>query len=237
MPNKLIFVTGASKGIGASIADMFATNGHQVIYGYHQTPITNPKVFSAKVDIFSRASIKEAIDLSHNHFGKTIDILVNNAAIAQEKPFLDITDGDWDRVLATNLRGAFSFTQEILPHMIEKNWGRIINITSIGGQWGGFNQVHYAASKAALINFTQSIAKIYSKYGITSNAIAPGLVATDMAENELATIAGQEKLKNIPMGRLGRKDEIASIAYFLASNDASYITGQTINANGGMYFG
>lgn len=237
MPSKLIFVTGASKGIGAAIADRFTRHGYQVIYGYHQTPIKDPNLFSVQVDIASRSSIKEAIHLSQQHFGKTIDVLVNNAAIAQEKPFLDITDDDWDRVLATNLRGAFSFTQEVLPHMIEKNWGRIINITSIGGQWGGFNQVHYAASKAALINFTQSIAKIYSRYGITSNAIAPGLVATDMTAHELSTTAGQEKLKNIPMGRLGQKDEIASIASFLASNDASYITGQTINANGGMYFG
>jgi len=237
MPNKLIFVTGASKGIGASIADMFTSKGHHVVYGYHQTPITNPKVLSVKVDISSRASIKEAIDLSYKHFNQTIDVLVNNAAIAQEKPFLDITDDDWNKMLDINLQGAFRFTQEVLPNMIKNNWGRIINITSIGGQWGGFNQVHYAASKAALINFTQSIAKIYSKHGITSNAIAPGLVATDMSANELTTQAGQEKLKNIPMGRLGRKDEIASIAYFLASNDASYITGQTINANGGMYFG
>lgn len=235
--SKLIFVTGASKGIGASIADMFTSKGHHVVYGHHQTPITNRKVFSVKVDISSRTSIKEAIDLSYKHFGKTIDVLVNNAAIAQEKTFLDITDDDWDKMLATNLRGAFSFTQEVLPHMIKNNWGRIINITSIGGQWGGFNQVHYAASKAALINFTQSIAKIYSKHGVTSNAIAPGLVATDMSVNELLTQAGQEKLKNIPMGRLGQKNEIASIAYFLASNDASYVTGQTINANGGMYFG
>lgn len=237
MKNKLIFVTGASKGIGASIANMFTSKGHDIIYGYHQTPITNPNVFSVKVDISSRESIKEAIDLSYKHFGKSIDVLVNNAATAQEKPFLSITDDDWDKMLATNLRGAFSFTQEVLPQMIENNWGRIINITSIGGQWGGFNQIHYAASKAALINFTQSVAKIYSKHGITSNAIAPGLVATDMSANELTTQAGQEKLKNIPIGRLGQKDEIASIASFLASNDASYITGQTINANGGMYFG
>ena len=235
--SKLIFVTGASRGIGASIADMFASKGHHVVYGYHQTPITNPKVFSVKVDISSRKSIKKAIDLSYKHFGKNIDVLVNNAAIAQEKTFLNITDDDWAKMLDINLQGAFRFTQEVLPNMIKNNWGRIINITSIGGQWGGFNQVHYAASKAALINFTQSIAKIYSLYGITSNAIAPGLVATEMSANELATQAGQEKLKNIPINRLGKKEEIASIAYFLASNDASYITGQTINANGGMYFG
>jgi len=108
---------------------------------------------------------------------------------------------------------------------------------AIGGQWGGFNQVHYAVSKAGLISFTQSIARIYSKDGITSNAISIGLVATDMSIGELNTEAGKEKIKNIPIGRLGTKEEIAKIALFLASDDASYVTGQTINANGGMYFG
>jgi acetoacetyl-CoA reductase/3-oxoacyl-[acyl-carrier protein] reductase len=140
-------------------------------------------------------------------------------------------------MLDVNLQGAFRTTQELLPNMIEKKWGRIINITSIGGQWGGYNQVHYAVSKAGLISFTQSIAKIYSKDGITSNSIAVGLVATEMSKNELNTKAGKAKVQNIPMGRLGTKEEIAKIALFLASDDASYITGQTINANGGMYFG
>ena len=236
MNNKVVFVTGASKGIGEAIADYFLANNYLVAYGYNGTPISE-NVFNVQVDISSRESIKNAILLTQQHFGKNIDILVNNAAIAQEKDFLTISDDDWDTMLAINLRGAFSFTQEVLPKMIQNRWGRIINITSIGGQWGGFNQVHYAASKAALINFTQSIAKIYSKDGITSNAISIGLVATDMTENELNSELGQAKVKNIPMQRLGQKNEIASIANFLASNEASYITGQTINANGGMYFG
>lgn len=236
MNNKVVFVTGASKGIGEAIADYFLANNYLVAYGYNGTPISK-NVFSVKVDISNRESIQNAIELTQQHFGKNIDILINNAAIAQEKNFLTISDNDWDNMLAINLRGAFSFTQEVLPQMIQNNWGRIINITSIGGQWGGFNQVHYAASKAALINFTQSIAKIYSKDGITSNAISIGLVATDMTENELNTNAGKEKVKNIPLGRLGTKKEISDIALFLASEKASYITGQTINANGGIYFG
>ncbi len=236
MHNKVVFITGASRGIGEAIADYLSSNGYLVAYGYNKTPITK-NVFNVQVDIANRQSIQNAIKKTIEHFKQPIEILINNGAIAQEKPFLTINDEDWDTILAVNLRGAFSFTQEVLPQMIENKWGRIINITSIGGQWGGFNQVHYAASKAALINFTQSIAKIYSKEGITSNAIAPGLIATDMSENELNTDAGKEKLKNIPIGRLGTKQEIASIALFLASNESSYITGQTINANGGMYFG
>ena len=236
MNNKVVFITGASKGIGEAIADYLSSNGYLVAYGYNKTPITK-NVFSVQVDIANRQSIQNAIKKTIEHFKQPIEILINNGAIAQEKLFLTISDEDWENVLDINLQGAFRFTQEVLPQMIENKWGRIINITSIGGQWGGFNQVHYAASKAGLINFTQSIAKIYSKDGITSNAISIGLVATDMTENELLTEAGQAKLKNIPMQRLGEKEEIASIASFLASEDSSYITGQTINANGGMYFG
>jgi len=231
-----VLVTGASKGIGASIADTFVSNYYNVAYGYNTHKPDNDN-FNIKVDISSRKSIKNAICEIEQKFDSRIDILINNAAIAQEKDFLTITDDDWQTMLNVNLQGAFRITQEVLLGMIEQKWGRIINITSIGGQWGGFNQVHYAASKAGLINLTQSIAKIYSKYNITSNAISPGLVATDMSVNELNTKAGQEKVKNIPMGRLGTTDEIAKIALFLASQDASYITGQTVNANGGMYFG
>lgn len=121
--------------------------------------------------------------------------------------------------------------------MLENRWGRIVNIVSIGGQWGGYNQVHYAAAKAGLINLTQSLAKIYSKYGITANAVSPGLVATDMTYAELSTEAGKEKVEKIPIGRTGTVVEIGCVVRFLCSEEASYITGQTINVNGGMYFG
>ena len=166
-----------------------------------------------------------------------IAVLVNNAAIAQEKPFLDLTDADWDRMLAVNLRGPFTCAQEVLPGMIKQGWGRIINISSVGGQWGGMNQVHYACAKAGLNNLTRSLAKLYSAQGITTNTVAAGLVATGMIANELETAAGKEKVRNIPIGRIGTTDEIARVTAFLASDDASYITGQTLNANGGMYFG
>lgn len=235
--NKLVFITGAAKGIGKTIAKNFSEQGYLVAYGYHNTPINNNNCFSVKVDIADRESIKDAIAKSEQHFNTHISILVNNGAISQEKHFLTITDADWENMLNVNLKGAFSFSQEVLPKMIQNNWGRIINITSIGGQWGGFNQVHYAASKAGLISLTNSLAKIYSKDGITTNAISPGLVATGMSEAELNSDAGKEKVKNIPIGRLGTQQEIANIALFLASTDASYVTGQTINANGGMYFG
>ncbi len=193
-------------------------------------------MLAVHVDIQNRDSVIHAISNTEKHFGSSIDILVNNAGIAQEKDLLTITEQDWQTMLNTNLGGAFRFTQEILPSMIEKKWGRIINISSIGGQWGG-NQVHYAAAKAALINFTMSLAKLYSKDGITANAIAPGLIETDMIQNEMQTPEGKEKCKNIPVGRIGTPEEVATAVLFLASKEAGYITGQTININGGMYFG
>ncbi len=237
---KLVFVTGAAKGIGRAIADRFLCNGYRVAYGYFHTEVTadsHPNMLAVPVDIQNRDSVIKAISHTEKHFGASIDILVNNAGIAQEKDFLTITEQDWQTMLNTNLGGAFRFTQEILPAMIKKRWGRIINISSIGGQWGGFNQVHYAAAKAALINFTMSLAKLYSKDGITANAIAPGLIETDMIQNEIQSPAGKEKCRNIPAGRIGTSQEVAAAVLFLACEEAGYITGQTININGGMYFG
>lgn len=240
---KLAFVTGASRGIGKGIAISLAKVGLDVAIGYQVNQALAREVadkccgFDVRVDISSRNAIREAILLTEKHFDRSIDVLVNNAATAQEKPFAQITDEDWDTMLAVNLRSAFAFSQEVIPAMQKDQWGRIINITSIGGQWGGFNQVHYAASKAGLISLTNSLARIYSGEGITTNAVAPGLVATEMSGNELESNAGKEKVKNIPVGRIATVPEVSEVVAFLASDAASYITGQTINVNGGMYFG
>jgi acetoacetyl-CoA reductase/3-oxoacyl-[acyl-carrier protein] reductase len=187
-----------------------------------------------RADQANPGEIAEAIRAVRERFGP-VDVLVNNAGMVQEKPFESITDEDWDLMLAINLRGPFIFARELLPDMKARGWGRIINIVSIGGQWGGMNQVHYAAAKAGLINLTRSLAKLYSKYGIASNAVAPGLVATGMIANELSTPAGQEKARAIPAGRIASTDDVAAAVVFLARDDAGYITGQTINVNGGMY--
>ena len=242
--SKIAFVTGASRGIGKAIAIKMLENGYKVGIGYNQqkenaVAITEQyeKAIPVQVNIADRNSIKNAISEFENKAGGSIEIIVNNAAIVQEKPFATLTDEDWQNMLNINLASAFKFSQEVLPGMIKKEWGRIINIVSIGGQWGGFNQVHYAAAKAGLINFTMSMAKIYSKQGITTNAVSPGLVATDMSQRELQSEAGKKKVENIPLGRAGLAEEIASAVYFLSTDEASYITGQTINVNGGMYFG
>lgn len=240
---KAVFVTGASRGIGKSIAIRLLESGYNVAIGYLENKSLADELarkydtIGVKVDISSRESIQNALQEAKNYFSKEVDILINNAAIAQEKPFETITDGDWDKMMEVNLRGPFAFCQKVLPYMRKQKWGRIVNISSIGGVWGGFNQVHYAAAKAGLINLTKSLARIYSADGITVNAVAPGLVATDMSQNELNTEAGKKKVVDIPIGRVATPDEVANVVAFLCSDEASYITGQTINVNGGMYFG
>lgn len=244
---RMALVTGGSRGIGREIALTLGHQGFRVAMGYNAREDLALEVVKAlrsagcnalaiRMAVEDRANVRAALAQIHDQLGP-VDVLVNNAAIAQEKPFETITDDDWDRMHAVNLRGPFICAQECLPPMIHKRWGRIINITSIGGQWGGFNQVHYAASKAGLINLTRSLAKLYSSNGITTNAVSIGFVQTDMTAAELSTKAGQDKLRAIPRGRIGTVQDIAGTVAFLASDQADYITGQTINVNGGMYFG
>jgi NAD(P)-dependent dehydrogenase (short-subunit alcohol dehydrogenase family) len=240
---KLALVTGASRGIGNAIARMMLEHGYRVACTYRENKVGIealarewPDAYGVRMDIRSRVSVKRAIHAVEKHFNEAIDIVVNNAAVADEKPLSEITDADWDRVLETNLRGPFVVAQETLPAMRRKHWGRIVNIVSIGGQWGGMRQVHYAAAKAGLVNFTHSLAKLYSHDGITANAVSPGLVATDMTKNELNSKAGKAKAAAIPVGRVAAPREIAAAVVFLCSEDAGYVTGHTLNVNGGLYF-
>ena len=234
-------MTGAASGIGKATALALLKAGYRVACGYNanrtgaeQIQKTHAGAYAVKIDIASRASVRRAIAASRKHFGRNFDIVVNNAALTQEKPFETITDADWDRMLAVNLRGAFIVAQEGLPAMLAQKWGRIVNITSIGGQWGGMRQVHYAAAKAGLINLTHSLAKLYSASGVTANAIAPGLVATGMIAKELKSKAGKDKLRQIPVGRIAEPDEIAAAVVYLVSEEAGYVTGHTLNINGGL---
>jgi NAD(P)-dependent dehydrogenase (short-subunit alcohol dehydrogenase family) len=238
---KLALVTGAGSGIGRAAALALLDAGYRVACGYNSNRAgaeNLQKAFAGalavKIDIASRASVKRAIAASRKHFRADFDIVVNNAALVQEKPFDALTDADWDKMLTINLRGAFIVAQETLPGMLAKKWGRIINITSIGGQWGGMRQVHYAAAKAGLINLTHSLARLYSSAGVTANAIAPGLVATGMIAKELKSKAGKQKAAQIPVGRIAEPEEIAAGVLYLASDGAAYVTGQTLNINGGL---
>ena len=240
---KLALVTGASRGIGKAIATALLEAGYEVACGYRDNrqgaedlERNYPGAKAVRIDARERKTVHSAITAAKKHFGHDIDIVVNNAAVADERPLEDITDADWDRVLETNLRGPFIICQETLPAMIASHWGRIVNIVSIGGQWGGMRQVHYAAAKAGLINFTHSLARLYSREGVTANAVSPGLVGSDMAQKELATKAGRQKAAAIPIGRIALPREIAAAVVFLCSEDAAYISGHTLNVNGGMYF-
>jgi len=238
---KLALVTGAGSGIGRACALALLEVGYRVACGYNANRAGAQTLedgfagaLAVRIDISSRASVKRAVAAAQKHFKADIAILVNNAALVQEKPFERLTDADWDRMQAVNLRGAFIVAQETLPGMLAKRWGRIINITSIGGQWGGMRQVHYAAAKAGLINLTHSLARLYSGSGITANAVAPGLVATGMIAKELKSRAGKQKAAQIPVGRIAEPEEIAAGVLYLASDGAAYVTGQTLNINGGM---
>ena len=240
---KLALVTGAGRGIGEATAHTLLERGYLVACAYrtsHEGVLAlekkYPAAFGVHMDIRDRESVKDAISTIRNHFKQSTDILVNNAGISDEREFTTMTDADWDAMFQINLRGAFIVSQETLPDMVKKRWGRIVNVVSIGGQWGGVRQVHYAAAKAGLINFTKSIARLYSQYSITSNAVSPGLVATKMIQKEMRSKAGQNKLAQIPIGRIAQPGEIAAAVAFLVSDDASYITGHTLDVNGGLLF-
>ena len=236
---KTAFISGGTQGIGKAIVEKLISEDYKVIIGFmtQETKANaiakninsmNGDAITVHCDISSRSSIQEAVAKI-----KHIDILINNAGISQSKDFLDITDEDWNQMININLRGAFICSQEVIPSMLDRNWGRIINITSIGGQWGGINQVHYASSKAGLTGLTMSLARLYSGKGITSNSVSPGIIETDMT----AWIKDEDKqilTQDIPVGRFGLVEEVAEVVSFLASDVSGYITGQTINVNGGM---
>jgi acetoacetyl-CoA reductase/3-oxoacyl-[acyl-carrier protein] reductase len=233
------FITGGTQGIGKAIVEKLIDQDYKVVIGFMSQKTKandmvknidslNGEAVAMHCDISSRSSIQEVVAKI-----KHIDILINNAGISQSKDFLDITDEDWNQMININLRGAFICSQEVIPSMLKRKWGRIINITSIGGQWGGINQVHYASSKAGLTGLSMSLARLYSGKGITSNSISPGIIETEMTsriKNEDKQILTQD----IPVGRFGLVEEVAEVVSFLASDASGYITGQTINVNGGM---
>ncbi|MFT5292019.1 MAG: NAD(P)-dependent dehydrogenase (short-subunit alcohol dehydrogenase family) [Planctomycetota bacterium] len=241
-------VTGASRGIGNGVASVLFRTGYRVAVCYREqeelaselcTRLMDSgegRAVAVRLDQGDPASVEAAFAQVEESLG-SVDTLVNNAGIAQEKPFLDLTDGDWESMLNVNLVGVVRCVRRVLPGMLSAGFGRIVNISSIGGQWGGRNQLHYAAAKAGLINLTLSLSNVYAGQGVTTNAIAPGLVATEMSATELTSEAGRQKVAGIPAGRLGTVQEVGEAVAYLASEGAGYVTGQTLNLNGGMYAG
>lgn len=235
---KIALVTGASRGIGKAIAIAIMKAGSTVIVTYKINKDLADEVIkkdktgksiAVQMDVLNRLSVKKAKKNIMNKF-ESIDILVNNAGINRPNDFDRISDEEWDEVLGVNLKGAFVTTQEFLPFI--KKGGSIINISSVSGQYGGPRTTHYAVSKAGLLSLTQNLAIFCAPKNIRVNAIAAGLIQSEMAK----AAKNLGILERIPLKRMGSPEEVAKVVVFLASNDASYITGQTINVNGGLYF-
>jgi 3-oxoacyl-[acyl-carrier protein] reductase len=188
-----------------------------------------------KMDVTDRASVQAAAKDAKGAFG-AISILVNNAGINKPTDFDRVTDTDWDSILATNLKWPFICAQIFLPLLAQPGGGSIVHIGSVSGQYGGPRTAHYAASKAGLMSLAQVIARFGAQYGVRSNVVAAGLIASDMAGTAMAAVSVQKAAENILLKRLGTTQEVADTVVFLASDAASYITAQTLNVNGGLYF-
>ena len=232
-----VIVTGGTRGIGEAISREFIRNGDRVFAVYEKNDIAaqdfakETGVIAIKADVSDSAEIAKVF-YEVKKYGKT-DILINNAGISEIKPFADITESDWDRMFAVNAKGAFLMSKAALSDMLIDKKGKIINISSIWGQTGGSCEVHYSASKAAIIGFTKALAKELGLSGICVNCIAPGVIKTDMNAH-LSDAEMAELIEEIPLNRIGTPEDVAKTAYFLASDCADYITGQVFGVNGGM---
>jgi 3-oxoacyl-[acyl-carrier protein] reductase len=241
LKGKVAIVTGSGQGIGKEIILAFAKEGSKVVISditdkiyevAEEVKKLGQEALAVKCDVTKPEEVKNMIETTLKKFGK-IDILVNNAGIFPFKPFTEITEQDWDKVINVNLKGTFNCTKAVLPTMIKQKYGKIINISSIAGTIVGFTQLtHYCASKAAIVGFTRALALEVAQHGINVNAIAPGPIETPGTQALGKEIHEQIK-KAIPLARWGKPEEIATLAVFLASDDSNFITGQCIVADGG----
>jgi 3-oxoacyl-(acyl-carrier-protein) reductase len=244
LAGKICLVTGATRGIGRATALLMAEHGADVVVNFQnshdlaedvcqQVRQIGVRAMACQANIANEHQVQSMLDRVFNELG-AVSILVNNAGITQDKSFLKMTRIMWDEVLGVNLNGPFNITQAVLPKMIEGGWGRVINLSSVVGLTGNFGQANYAVTKGGIIAFTMTLAREVARKGITVNAVAPGFISTDMTRD--LPPAALEQVKNAtPIGRLGMPEEVAGAIVFLASTAASYITGQVISVNGGMY--
>lgn len=243
---KNIFVTGGSRGIGRAICIAAAKEGANVSFTYvedadsagHTAQMLSEfdrEVLAFKCDVRDRVQTRGVFDEIKNKWGH-LDVLVNNAGVNKPTDFDKITDDDWDEVLSVNLKGPFVVSQEALPLLSKSETASIVNIGSVSGQYGGPRTAHYAASKAGLISLGQVIARFGASEGIRCNTIAAGLIDLEMGGEGMKSTAVQQAAEAIILKRMGSFDEVADVVLFLASDDSSYITAQTINVNGGLYF-
>jgi 3-oxoacyl-[acyl-carrier protein] reductase len=236
--SKIVLVTGASRGIGLEAAKHFSKEGYKVIGSSRGDfnlgeLIGDESAISVQLDLMSKESIKNLFaDLKSDDLLPSV--LVNNAGITKDQLFLRMKDEDWDDVIETNLNGLFRVTKAFIKPMVKNKFGRVINISSVAGLMGNSGQVNYSSSKSAMVGFSRSLAKELGSRNITSNVVAPGFIETDMT----TFLNDDEKVevsKNIPMKRFGTVQDVAKCIVFLASDEANYITGQTISVDGGLF--
>ena len=236
--SKIVLVTGASRGIGLEVAKHFSKEGYKVIgtsrgdFNLGEL-IGDDSAISVQLDLMSKQSIKNLFaDLKSQDLLPSV--LVNNAGITKDQLFMRMKDEDWDDVIETNLNGLFRVTKAFIKPMVKNKFGRVINISSVAGLMGNSGQVNYSSSKSAMVGFSRSLAKELGSRNITSNVVAPGFIETDMTtflnDDDKAEVS-----KNIPMKRFGTVEDVARCIVFLASDEANYITGQTISVDGGLF--
>ncbi|MDD4572077.1 MAG: SDR family oxidoreductase [Clostridia bacterium] len=240
---KTVLITGASRGIGREMARQFAYASYNVVINYNTSESSalelieelkqaGYKAIAVKADVSNGCEVQKMVETAKELYG-AIDVLINNAAIAQQKLFTDITEEEWDSIFAVNVKGVYNCCKAVVPHMVSQKDGVILNISSVWGMVGASCEVHYSATKAAVIGFSKALAKELGLSGIRVNCIAPGVIDTDMnaglSPDTLAQLKGET-----PLARIGTSKDIAALALFLASSEASFITGQVISSNGGF---
>lgn len=236
---KTVLITGASRGIGRSVAHKFHSNGYNVVINYNKSEKAAlelhsilPNSMMVKANVSNESEVKSMIDEVVAKYG-FIDVLINNAGIAQQKLFTDITTEEWNSMIDTNLNSVYYTCKYAVPYMIRQKQGKIINVSSMWGVAGASCEVHYSASKAAIIGFTKALAKELGPSGIQVNAVAPGTIMTDMCkefDSETIELIKEET----PLNKIGTAEDVANSIYFLASDQADFITGQILSPNGGM---
>ncbi len=244
LQDAVAIVTGGSRGIGRAIAERLAQEGAKVYLTCASRPESGEEVAEAirvaggqaEILVFDVSDFKATEEALKEVLSKEgqVDILVNNAGLTRDGLLMRLKEEDWDRVLGVNLKGAFNCCRVVVPAMLKRRRGRIINISSVVGVSGNAGQTNYAASKAGLIGFSKSLAREVASRGVTVNVVAPGFIETDMTA-ALPEKIRKDLLAQIPVGRYGRPEEVAAVVSFLASDEAAYITGQVIHINGGLY--
>jgi 3-oxoacyl-[acyl-carrier protein] reductase len=241
--SKTVLITGASRGIGKAMAVLFAIKGYKVFINYNHSENEAHELYNRlmekgisialfKADVSKREQVDAMVENCVSRFGK-VEILINNAGISHQKMFTDISGQEWDEMINVNLKGVFNCSQSVLEYMLRQKKGKIINISSVWGMVGAACEVHYSAAKAGVIGFTKALAKELGPSNIQVNCIAPGIIKTDMI-NSFSEEELNELKEATPLMKLGKSEDIAACALFLASENADFITGQVISPNGGF---